>query len=43
MEFLHVGVVGTFGKNFCNDSALIGDPQTTFMTKSFEVDGLVHV
>ena len=43
MELLDIGVIGAFGKHLGNDATLLGDPQTTFVTKGFDVDRLMHV
>lgn len=43
VEFLDIGMVGAFGKHPRDNAALFSDPQTTLVTKSFDVDRLMHV
>ncbi len=42
MQFFDVGMINTVRQHARNCAALIGDAQSTFCAKGFDVDGLVH-
>lgn len=42
VQFFHVGMVFAFRQDARNGATLVGDAQSTFCAKSFNVDRLVH-